>query len=1178
MKNDKALVWARFSPVGVMLWIFMSLSGGELRAADPFAEGVRSTPPLTPEEERRAFHLPPGFEIQLVAAEPDIFKPMNLAFDEKGRLWVTDSLEYPFPAPLDRRGRDSIKMLEDLNGDGRADRITTFADGLNIPIGIYPYQGGVIAWSIPNIWRFRDTDQDGKADQREVLFGPLGWERDTHGNNASFRRGFDGWLYATHGFNNNTTVRGRDGSEIRMNSGNTYRVRLDGSRVEQHTWGQVNPFGLSFDSLGNLYSADCHSSPIYELLRGAYYPSFGKPHDGLGFGPVLMQHSHGSTAIAGVLHYEDDGWPAEYRNNIFVGNVMTSRVNRDSLIENGASKTAREEPDFISTDDPWFRPVDLQLGPDGAMYIADFYNRIIGHYEVPLKHPGRDRERGRIWRVVYKGTDSAGLPAKKLDLSQSAIPELISVMGESNLTRRMLAMNQLTDRIGEGAARPVRELISSGKANRFQVAHGLWVLHRLGGLDLGLLASAGTHSDRLVRTHVMRVLSEIQLWNEQARRLAIGGLEDREAIVQRAAADAIGQHPAFEHVGPLLKLRQRVPAADDHLLHTVRMALRNQLKDEPTLAKVAAGELTEADLGFIADVAPGIPSAEAGKFLLRYAARTDLAPGRLGELLKHAARYVEANGTGEIARLARSRFGQDLDLQLALFKSVQDGVAQRGGPMAGEVREWGKEMAVRLLEMSRTTRVEWVNSPVNGVAVTTNPWVIQERSSADGDKGSAFLSSLPPGGESLTGILRSRAFKTPDRLSFFVAGHDGPPERPAQKRNAVRLRDLRDQSVLVEAFAPRNDTAQKVEWDLAAFSGREVYLEVVDGDTGGAFAWLAIGRIEPAVVAIPKVSPNRIALQQTSAAELARTLGLTEVAEPMEGLLGDASADLNARAAAARALAGLKSDPTLSLAASLVGDTAVTAELRRRICDIAAHAQGAEGITRIVEAMSTAPYRAQVRLAESMASNTAGAEKLLDLVSGGKASPRLLLEASVRDKLAAAKPVGGPERIRTLTERLPELSQEAQQLIESRRAAFALGQANAANGARVYATSCAVCHRIEGQGGLVGPQLDGIGGRGLERLLEDVLDPNRNVDRAFRTHVITLKDGEIVVGLPRREEGEVLVLADATGKENSVPKKQIQERVESETSLMPGNFGEILAPADFNDLIAYLLSKAGSAP
>jgi glucose/arabinose dehydrogenase len=261
----------------------------------------------------------------------------------------------------------------------------------------------VIAWSIPNIWYFEDTDGDGKADKRHVLYGPFGWQRDTHGNQASFRRGFDGWLYATHGYNNISKVTAPDGSGIDINSGNTYRMATDGSHLESNTYGQVNPFGLWFDHYGNLFSADCHSQPIYELLRGGYYPSFGKPNDGLGFAPEVMDHEHGSTAICGIILYEDDLWPAEFQNNMLTGDVMSSRLDRDTMISHGTSKKARHEKPFLDTTDPWFRPNDCTLGPDGALYVTDFYNRIIGHYEVPLLHPGRDRERGRIWKVTYTG-------------------------------------------------------------------------------------------------------------------------------------------------------------------------------------------------------------------------------------------------------------------------------------------------------------------------------------------------------------------------------------------------------------------------------------------------------------------------------------------------------------------------------------------------------------------------------------------------------------------------------------------------------------------------------------------------------------------------------------------------------------------------------------------------------
>ncbi|MBA3938218.1 MAG: hypothetical protein H0X38_12200, partial [Planctomycetes bacterium] len=375
---------------------------GAVSAQDAWDATIRGTEARTPAEEGASFHLPPGFVMQLVASEPEISKPINMAFDARGRLWVSDTKEYPFPVADGVKGRDCIKVLEIDPASGRATRITSFADGLSIPLGVHPTGDGCIAYSTPAITFFHDTTGAGVCDRREQLYGTFGHD-DTHGMTNSFTRGFDGWLYACHGFKNTSTVRGRDGQAITMTSGNTYRMRLDGSHVEQYTWGRVNPFGMSWTAAGDLYSSDCHTLPVYQLLRGGHYPGFGLPHDGLGYAPAMMSHMHGSTALCGVLSYSAEHFPAEYRGNCFTCNVVTSRIVRDVIGFAGATPTAHEAADLVVSDDPWFRPVDLQLGPDGAIYVADFYNRIIGHYEVPLTHPGRDHTHGRIWRIYYRG-------------------------------------------------------------------------------------------------------------------------------------------------------------------------------------------------------------------------------------------------------------------------------------------------------------------------------------------------------------------------------------------------------------------------------------------------------------------------------------------------------------------------------------------------------------------------------------------------------------------------------------------------------------------------------------------------------------------------------------------------------------------------------------------------------
>ncbi len=1143
-----------------------------LQAADPFAENVRTTDPLTPAEEVKAFKLPPGFAIQLVASEPDINKPMNIAFDAKGRLWVSSSREYPFPAPLDKPARDSIKIFEDFDENGHARKVTTFVDGLNIPIGLYPYKNGVIAWSIPNIWFFEDTDGDGKADKRTVLYGPFGWQRDTHGNQASFRRGFDGWIYATHGYNNISKVKAPDGSGIDIHSGNTYRLATDGSHIESNTYGQVNPFGLWFDHTGSLFSADCHSQPIYELLRGAYYPSFGKPNDGLGFGPEVMDHQHGSTAICGIILYEDNLWPDEFRNTVLTGDVMSSRLDRDTLIAHGTSKRAKHEEPFLTTTDPWFRPNDCTLGPDGALYVTDFYNRIIGHYEVPLTHPGRDRERGRIWRVTYTGKPLHGLP----DLTKDSAKQLIAEFRSPNLPRRMLAMNELVDRVGPDAIEAVKATLKRRDATSTEIVHGLWALERLKGLDSETLSHFARHSDADVRTHAMHILAESRDFAPLRLTAGVNALKDADPMVARAAAEALGRFPESEaYVHPLLGLLARTPAQDDHLRHAARIALRNQLREGgPGLTYK---RYKPEDAKEIASVCLAITNADAATFLIEHIQSSREANGTVAEYVRHAARYVPEQGVAKLTRYIRENFKNDADQQLSFFKAIQDGSAQRGLQLSADLRDWGSDLAGNLLQTAASDQQPWRNVPIPGKPASANPWFLQKRASADGDKDSTFLCSLPPGGEQLTGTLRSSAFPAPKQLRFFLAGHDGFPDKAAQGNNFVRLVST-DGKELARAIPPRNDIAQPLHWDLAASEGQQAYLELVDADTGTAYAWIAAGRFEPAVVAMPSANPNQVSARVRAASEMARTLRLASLTPQLSSLLAHEAVDSDAQAAIAGALVALEPSEQRLALVPLLGDNTIPPALRQRIGQTLAAGPAGNTLDVLVEAMRSVPARVQLKLAQSLAGSASGAETLFTLVEKRQATPRVLLDKTVQDKITALNNNALRARHAELTKDLEPANEAVQKQIEAARGKYNPAKASPVEGARIFTQNCAICHRIDGNGAVIGPQLDGIGSRGLERILEDVLDPNRNVDVNFRTQIVVLKDGDVASGLFRREEGELLILADSTGKEVSIPKKNIESRRESQTSLMPSNFGDVIPEGDLQNLMAFLLSKGAPGP
>jgi len=1136
-------------------------------AQDPFALGVRETPHRSPEEEQKLFKLPPGFEIQLVAAEPEIQKPLNMAFDAKGRLWVTDTVEYPYAAPLDKPGRDSIKILEDTNNDGRADKITTFVDGLNIPIGLLPYKDGVIAHSIPNIWLFRDTDGDGKCDERAVLYGPFDHTRDTHGMENAFRRGFDGWIYACHGFNNDSHVKGADGHEVHMNSGNTFRFRPDGSRIEHFTHGQVNPFGMCIDELFNIFTADCHSKPITQLLRGGHYPSFGKPHDGLGFVPPMMDHLHGSTAICGIAKVDGLNFPLEYRGNLLSGNVMTSRINRNSLIYHGSTIKCKEEPDFLSTDDPWFRPVDLQIGPDGALYIADFYNRIIGHYEVPLPHPGRDRTSGRIWRVVYKGDAEGAKPAERQkDLTTASIDELIAELDHPVLTQRLLAAEVVVQRIDKDEAEKIGSAYeaSTSVAQRVQL---MWIAYRLRDqrgirVRLGsILDAAGVSDDRDLRVHAMKLFSE---WKTFQVSHAWEGLDDEDGFVARAAAQALATKPYTTNEVRLLRRLRRVPEDDAHLTYAIRAALRDNMKAASSAAELLS--LDVSDRALLAPIALAVPTPAAAAFLTNQLRSARTPKDQQLAYLTHAARYAEGDAVPRLIDIVRARWYDDLDLQLKALLALQQGLAQRGQSFDALV-PWAEELGTKLLDAADQNVIAWENFPVVGAKDTENPWVFQQRVSADGNKEALFYSSLVKG-EQKTGILRSQPFELPERLSFWCAGHIGPPGDKTLDLNYIRLRDESTRELLAESRPPRNDVAQRIEWDLAKHKGKKGYVEIMDADTGAGYAWLAVGRFS-----VEGLNPNQTAQRQQAVAKLASELKLKGLQPPLAKLLTSTSSDAVTRSSIGAALVAIEPDARAAALVRVLGEPEIDPTLRRRCADAVASRENLALHEALNEAMKLVPARVQTAVAETLAGDLNGAFSLLQLIADGKAPAALLRSPNVRQKLLSIKQDDVVKRLEQLSVNLPPASEQLDKLIAERRKAFDGVKTNIERGAEVYAKNCANCHQIAGKGQVVGPQLDGIGQRGLDRIIEDVLDPNRNVDVAFRTVTLALSDGRVVSGLVRREEGEQLVVVDNQGKELRISKTNVEERNPTSLSLMPANVQEIVSPEDFQHLIGYLLQQ-----
>ena len=554
----------------------------------------------------------------------------------------------------------------------------------------------ILCW----IWKLTDTDGDGKADKFEKLFGPFGVD-DTHGMVNSFLHLPDGWIYACHGFKNSSTVRGKDGQEIHMNSGNTFRFRPDGSRIEIWTRGQVNPFGMAVDPYFNLYTADCHSKPITQLIRGAVYDSFGKPHDGLGFGPNMINHDHGSTALCGLTWYDADQFPAEYKGTMYLGNVVTNRINFDKIEFVGSTPKAIQKPDFLVSGDLWFRPTDIKLGPDGALYVADFYNKIIGHYEVDLRHPGRDRFRGRVWRIVWKGLDGkAKAPAmSRRDWQTASLKDLLDDLGHPNLTVRMLATHEL---IRRGPPKPSDKAnVSSEDPGPVAAAHAAWVMERL-GLDRSRLVLGWIITSKraapIVITHHLRNADMRKEWDEELTSSVYQSLTSSNQVVRRIAAEILGTHPASKHIRPLLSLVGSIPNEDSHLRHTARIALREQFRDGKAYASLPLPDWKDTDTLAIADVSLGVPSKESAAYLVQHLDLIAKKGDRLPEFVGHAIRYGdEAKTLPPMLELVRKYQPNDLRRAIVVFQAIQRAMQQNGKQVKGDALTLAEELAGKCL-------------------------------------------------------------------------------------------------------------------------------------------------------------------------------------------------------------------------------------------------------------------------------------------------------------------------------------------------------------------------------------------------------------------------------------------------------------------------------------------------
>ncbi len=604
--------------------------------AEPIA---RMQKPLPPEESVKHFTTPHGFTVELFASEPLIQgKPIAMAWDERGRLWLAETVDYPNDLHKQGEGNDRIVILDDTDGDGRADKRTVFADKLSVPTSLVHSNGGLIVTAYPDTLFFKDTSGDGVADERRVLF--TGWGAgDTHAGPSNLRYGFDNWIWGTVGYSGYSgTV---DDKPHKFGQG-IFRFKPDGSVLEFVTPTSNNTWGLGFMEEGDVLASTANNDQswflgvpnrTFEGVRGWYGKGSAFAADFRKLHPITdkvrqVDWHGGFTAAAGHAVYTARSFPKEYWNRAaFVCEPTGHLVSTHWLTRDGSNIVAKDGFNILASDDEWCAPTMAEVGPDGALWVIDWYAYIVQHNPTPhgfhtgkgnaYETPLRDKTHGRIYRVVHKASKPSAKP--KLDTAEQQAAALRSDNLFWRMTAQRLMVEQLVRGVPDTRAMTVALDTATDPKAGPGAANAMRVVRFFGsGIDLEGKAALIRHPEAAVR----RALLDGMTRDEQMVKVIVDHqcLNDPDAGVRLTALHALAEMPGSPAVAaavaammaedrnasdrwiPLAAIAAAAPSGIDFLA---------QPNAKPEALKIVAGHVARGgklDLARLFDAAAANPA------------------------------------------------------------------------------------------------------------------------------------------------------------------------------------------------------------------------------------------------------------------------------------------------------------------------------------------------------------------------------------------------------------------------------------------------------------------------------------------------------------------------------------------------------------------------------------------
>ena len=1194
--------------------------------------------PLSAAEEAKQFSLPDGFTAELVLEEStDPANPYGkfvaLAFDGHGRLWTTTAMEYPVDAnespEASRRlfaagGRDKVLVLDEPWAAKPA-RARVFAEGLAIPLGVLPYRDGAFVHYGTEIRFYRDANGDGRADGFETVLDGFGVQ-DSHLFPHQFTRVPGGWMLLAQGLFNTSLVKRPGGqpfadgtTEVPFTECKLARMRPDGAVFEALTGGPNNIWGLTISREGETWIQEANDIgfPIAPYEPGAQYPTRQsnrlKPYQPMmpaPLGPPQM----GGTGLSGLALADDlDGWPGPWgagagatpgERIFYVANPLTNKIQSIIATRAGERYTYRKGPDLLVSADKAFRPVAIQFGPDGCLYMVDWYNKIISHNEVPRNHPDRDRVRGRIWRIRH-----ASQPVREpVVVAQLPTEELTRYLGASNARIADLAWQEIVDRQAK-VLEPTLEKKAADTTTAVAARLGsLWALEELGGVALPLLEKLAADASPELRHEAIRIAGT-SCSEAEFRRLAEPLLVDPSPRVRAALGDALRRIPATEPdtIALIMKLGGGRLTGDPWTVYDrdfERFLARWALEKHPAAVAAfldsPAGRAFPMENRIVAALAldpkaaalalmkllPEIKRPLDAEEVRTLAAQADVP--EVAAALERAA-LEPASRTGILRALLAARTslknpGIDPLVAKATAALLSEGVA-------------GRDVALAI-ELAGAFKLKGVEPQVAAVITDPAATIDQRRAALRCLREIGVLSAdtarrLLPATD-LDAALRADLLaawgesRDPASCAALVGIWDDLAVHERQAVAAALARHREGSVAIVKALAAEDIDAASLPLtalaDMRTVLGEDPVLEKI---------WSDLTADAPGVL---RLTGNDAGAGPTISLDGPFTVeawvNLDGQIDNQDSLLAAAGLlDMNFYAGSFRVWTKQHNDIVTAQAKTTPGSWNHYAVTRDAEGSFKIYVDGeldAESMARetipypgLRVGFSTSPGGTHGRIAEMRVWNRArtaeeirtdfdrsyagddGRPESLVTFHGGNAWGALVGDARIEPALDAPKLVTAAE-----------LAARAEKFARFRQLAEAGGDPE--KGKQLFAARCLTCHQQGGQGGKVGPALDGVGVTGVEAILRNVLTPNAAMEGGYRAFRVVTRDGRLVQGLLVSRDADAIVIRQPNTADIRIPTRDITQADFTGISVMPEGLLEAMQPQDVSDLFAHLKLLGGT--